>query len=110
MAGAGSGTDTARLWRGELEWQERGDDTNQKITHTIKCEAGILTKPITKIPEISEMLKTWPEKLVMRLLSQSQSDRLFSLLKLELERGKKDNGHKIRGVLPSFTHMTVAAS
>ena len=61
-------------------------------------------------PEMSVMAKAWPDKLVLKLLSQSQSDRLYNLLKLELKRRRKYNGHKIRGVLPSFTHMTVAAS
>ena len=51
------------IWDGELEWQEKIKDSDEKITHKVKCT--VATFP----PDVR--FDNWPAKLIMQLIPRS---------------------------------------
>ena len=56
------------IWRGELEWQEKVKDSDQKITHNVQCSVST-SRNDSGMPEVRS--DNWPGKLIMQLIPKS---------------------------------------
>ena len=56
------------IWRGELEWQEKVKDSDQKITHNVQCQVST-SRDQNGMPEVRS--DNWPPKLIMQLIPKS---------------------------------------
>ena len=62
------GRERDNIWRGELEWQEKVKDSDQKITHKVQCTV-FTSKNDRGEPDVRS--DNWPGKLIMQLMPKS---------------------------------------
>ena len=62
------GRERDMIWRGELEWQEKVKDSDQKITHKVQCTVST-SKNDQGLPDVRS--DNWPAKLIMQLIPKS---------------------------------------
>ena len=62
------GRERDNIWRGELEWQEKVKDSEQKITHKVQCTVST-SKNDRGEPDVRS--DNWPGKLIMQLIPKS---------------------------------------
>ncbi len=62
------GRERDMIWRGELEWQEKVKDSDQKITHKVQCTVST-SKNEQGLPDVRS--DNWPAKLIMQLIPKS---------------------------------------
>merc|ERR1712043_28213 len=71
------------IWKGELEWQEKGKDGpgDQKISHSVAC--SVSTSRENGAPEVKS--DNWPPRLIMQLIPKT----LVQALGMEYFRNSK---------------------